>query len=300
MIEPTQLVNIGSQETPHIIHVAQSLSAKELKEFTQLFLEKKIDFAWTYSDMPSLDPNLIMHHLSITLGVKPVKKKLCKMHPHVALLVKDELEKLLKVGLIRAIDYAKHISNTVPVSKVDKSIRVCTNFTDLNKACPKDDFPLPNIDMIVDMTAGYEMYSLMDRFSGYNQIKIALGDQEKTTFTCAWGTFCWNVMSFGLNNAGATYQRAVTTIFHDMMHKNMEDYVDDVLVKTMKRSMHIQELGPILDRMEKFQLQLNQKKCTFEVTSGKLLGYIISKKGIEVDPEKVQDIMEMLPPKNIS
>lgn len=107
-------------------------------------------------------------------------------------------------------------------------------------------------------------------------------------------------MPFGLKNAGETYQRAVTTIFHDMMHKNMEDYVDDTLVKTMKISTHSQELGPILDRMEKFKLQLNPKKCAFRVTSGKLLGYIISKKGIEVDPEKVQAIMEILPPKNIS
>ena len=140
--------------------------------------------------MPGLDPNLFMHHLSIAPGVKPVKQKLCKMHPYVALLVKVELEKLLKVGFIWAIDYAEWISNIVPISKHDKSIRVCTNFWDLNLACPKDDFPLPNIDMIMDMTAGYEMYSLMDGFSGYNQIKIGLEDQEKTTFTCAWGTFC--------------------------------------------------------------------------------------------------------------
>ena len=145
------------------------------------------------------------------------------MHPHVALLVKAELEKLLKANIIRAIDYVEWISNIIQVSKHDKSIWVCTDFWDLNKAFPKDDFPLPNIDMIVDMTVGYAMYSLMDGFSGYNQIKIAPKDQEKTTFTCAWGTFCWNVMPFGLNNVGATYQRAMTTIFHDMMHKNMED-----------------------------------------------------------------------------
>ena len=88
--------------------------------------------------------------------------------------------------------------------------------------------------MMVDMTAGYEMYSLMDGFFGYNKIKIAPADQEKTTFTCAWGTFCWNVMPFGLKNAGATYQRAMKTIFHDIMHKNMEDYVDDTLAKSKK------------------------------------------------------------------
>lgn len=140
--------------------------------------------------MLGLDPNLIMHHLSITSRVKLAKQKLQKMHSHVALLVKVELEKLLKVGFIRAIDYAEWISNIVHVSKSNKSICVCTNFRDLNKECPKDDFPLPNIDMIVDMIAGYEMYSLMDGFSRYNQIKIAPEDQEKTTFICAWGIFC--------------------------------------------------------------------------------------------------------------
>lgn len=135
--------------------------------------------------MPRLDPDLIMHHLSITSGVKPVKKKIHKMHPHVALLVKAELEKLLKDGFIKAIDYAEWISNIVPLSKEDKSIRVCTDFKDLNKACLKGNFPLPNIDM----TVGYEMYSLTNRFSGYNQIKIALDNQEKLAFTCAWESF---------------------------------------------------------------------------------------------------------------
>ena len=144
------------------------------------------------------------------------------------------MEKLLSENFIRAIDYAEWISNIVPISKHEKSIQVCTNFRDLKKACPKDDFPRPNIDMIVDMIAGYEMYSLMDGFSGYNQIKIAPADQEKIAFTCAWGTFFLNVMPFGLKNVGATYQRAMTTIFHDMMHKNMEDYVDDTLAKSKK------------------------------------------------------------------
>ena len=105
------------------------------------------------------------------------------MHPHVALLIKAELEKLLKASLIHAIDYTEWISNIVPISKHEKSIRVCIDFWDLNLACPNDDFPLPNIDMIVDTMVGYEMYSLMEGFSSYNQIKIASEDQE--TFSCA-------------------------------------------------------------------------------------------------------------------
>ena len=139
--------------------------------------------------------------------------------------------------------------------------------------------------MIVDMTVGYN--SLMDGFSGYNQIKIAPIDQEKTTLTCAWGTLCWNVMRFGLKNTGATYQREMTTIFHDMMHKNMEDYVDDTQAKSRKWNTHLKDLSLILDCMEQFQIRLNPRKCSFGVTSRKFLGYIILAKGIEVDLEKV-------------
>ena len=136
----------------------------------------------------------------------------------------------------------------------------------------------------------------MDIFFGYNQIKIAPEDQEKTTYTCPWGTFYWNVMPFGLKNVGATYQRVVTKIFHDMMHKTMEDYVDDTFLKSVKHNTHLQDLGHILDHMEKFSLRLNPKKCAFGVTLGKLLGYIVSTKGIEVDLEKVQAIMDRSPP----
>jgi len=143
-----------------------------------------------------------------------VKQKLRKMHPHIALLVKEELKKLLDVGFIRAIDL-------VPMSKLDGQVRLCNDFRDLNKACRKDDFLLPNIDIIVDLTTRHTMLSLMDGFSGYNQIRIGLKDYHKTTFTCPWGTFCWNVIPFGLKNVGATYQRAMTTIFHDMMHITM-------------------------------------------------------------------------------
>ncbi len=194
LIEPTQPINLGTKEAPKITYLAQSLSQEEKEQFTKFFKQKKIKFSWTYANMLGLDTNLIMHHLFIALDVEPIKEKLRKMHPRIAILIKAELEKILSARFIRAIDYANWISNIVPITKHDKSIQVCTDFRDLNKACPKDDFPLPNIDVIVNMTAGYEMYSLMDGFSSYNQIKIAPIDQEKIAFACAWGTFCWNVM----------------------------------------------------------------------------------------------------------
>ncbi|GLJ28699.1 hypothetical protein SUGI_0565670 [Cryptomeria japonica] len=247
--------------------------------------------------MPGLDLELIMHHLNVSPGAKPVKHKLRK----IALLVKVELKKLLDVGFIILVAYyPQWVSNIGPVSKPDKSIRICTKCKDLNNLCPKDGFPLPNINIIVDLTTGHSMFSLMDGFSRYNQIKIAPEDQEKTTFTCPWGTFCWNVMPFGLKNACATYQRSMTTIFHDMMHTFIEDYVDDILAKSYNREEHIEILENIFDRLEQYKLRLNPKKCAFGVTSGKLLGYNVLARGIEVDPTKVKAIMEIASPKNIS
>lgn len=231
--------------------------------------------------MPGLDPNLILHHLNISPEVKLVKKKLKKMHPHIALLVKTKLEKLISTNFIQPLAYASWISNIIPISKKDCSICICIDFWDVNKARPKDDFLLPNIDTIIDLTAGHSMFSLMDVFLGYNQIRIASEDQEKKTFTCAWGTFCWNVMPFGLKIVGATYQRAMITIFHDMMHIFLEDYVDDILAKSRTWEDHL----PILDKI--FKVRINPKKCAFGIQSGKLLGYIILAKGIEVDPKKV-------------
>ena len=120
------------------------------------------------------------------------------------------------------------------------------DFRDLNKACPKDDFQLPHIDLLVDNTSGYQMLSFMDGFLGYNHIHLAEEDQEKTAFTTPWGTYCYVVMPFGLKNTRATYQRAMVAIFHDLIHVDMEVYVDDILVKSKTRESHPQVLKRVL------------------------------------------------------
>ena len=143
---------------------------------------------------------------------------------------------------------------------------------------PKDNFPLPHIDTLVDNTAKHSLFSFMDGFSGYNQIRIALEDMEKTTFLTMWGTFCYKVMLFGLKNAGETYQRAMVTLFHDMMHKEIEVYGDDMKAKFHGEDEHVVNLKKLFERLRKFQLKLNPTKCTFGVTFGKLLGFMVSKK----------------------
>jgi len=167
------------------------------------------------------------------------------------------------------------------------------DYWDLNIASPKDDFPLPHIDTLVDNTATSSLYSFMDGFSGYNQIKMTPEDMEKTTLITLWGIFCYKVMSFGLKNTGATYQRAMLTLFHDMMHKEIEVYIDDMIAKSKSEEEHLVNLRKLFERLRKFKLRLNPAKCTFGVRSGKLLGFIVSQKGIEVDPDKVRAILEM-------
>ena len=170
--------------------------------------------------------------------------------------------------------YPEWLANVIPVPKKDGKVRVCVDFRDLNNANPKDYFPLSHIDMLVDNTAGHPMLSFMDGFSRYNQILMSPKDMEKTFFITEWGTYCYRVMPFVLKNAGATYQRASTTLFHDMMHRDVEVYVDDMIVKSRDKEDHLAALQRFFERTRQFRLRSNLKKCTYGVTSGKLLGHI--------------------------
>ncbi|KAL6336056.1 hypothetical protein AAG906_003683 [Vitis piasezkii] len=212
-------------------------------------------------------------------------------------IVKEEIQKHLSVGFLSVVEYPEWLANVVLVPKKDNKVRVCVDFRDLNKANPNDDFPLPHIDMQVDSTAGHSMLSFMDGFFGYNHILMTLEDMEKTSFIIEWGTYYYKVMSFGLKNTGATYQRAATTIFHDMIHRDVEVNVDDMIVKSRDRSDHLTTLERFFERIRQFRLRLNPKKCTFGVTSRKLLGYMVSERGIEADPDKIRAILDMLAPR---
>lgn len=299
LMEETIDVNIRTKEEPKMVKLGASLSAQKHKTFVMLLCEFLDVFSWSYEDMPSLDPYLVVHYLIVHESVNLIKKLLRKMYPRVALLVKEELEKLLTVGFIKPIDYSEWISKIVPIQKKPIGIIICMDFRDIDKACPKDDFPLPNIDMIIDSIVGYEVLSLMDGFSNYNQIKIAKEDQHKIAFIIPWGTFCYQVMPFGLKNAGATYQRAMTIIFHDMLNDIMEDYVDDILGKSKTKAKHLEILRRIFQRLRDYKVRLNPMKCFFGVLSWKLLGFIFSRIGIEVNPTKVTTITKMPPPKNL-
>jgi hypothetical protein len=170
---------------------------------------------------------------------------------------------------------------------------VCVDYTSLNKNCLKDPFPLPRIDQIVDSTAGCARLSFLDAYSGYNQIKLKKEDEEKTAFITPYGVFCYQVMPFGLKNAGATYQRMMQNCLGSQIGCNIQVYIDDVVITTRKEESLISDLEETFDNLNRYKLKLNPTKCSFSISAGQLLGFLVLARGIEANPEKIQAILTM-------
>ena len=155
--------------------------------------------------MPRIEPSIIVHEIKTYPTARPVWQKLRQVHPRKAAAIKVEVGKLLKVGFIYPIPVTKWVSNIVPVNQKQGTIRVCIDFRDLNKSCPKDNFPTPHIDQIINNYVESVIFSFMDGFSRYNQIEILPTNKHKTAFICSWGTFSYRKLPFGLKNVGATF-----------------------------------------------------------------------------------------------
>ncbi|RVW74239.1 Transposon Ty3-I Gag-Pol polyprotein [Vitis vinifera] len=199
-------------------------------------------FAWTHSDMKGIHPSIASHKLNVFPAARPIRQKIRRFHPDRQRVIQDEINKLLEAGFIREVSYPDWLANVVVVPKKEGKWRVCVDYTNLNNACPKDSFPLPRIDQIVDSTSGQGMLSFLDAFSGYHQIPMSPDDEEKTAFIMPHGLYCYKVMSFGLKNAGATYQRLMTKIFKPLIGRSVEVYIDDIVVKSKTREQHILHL----------------------------------------------------------
>ena len=204
------------------------------------FLKARSDqFAWSHDDMTAINPEIINHKLNVNPAFKPVVQRRRKISPERVEIVNKEINKLLEMDLVREVMYPECLANVVVVPKKNGKWRVCVDYTDLNKACPKDPYPLPHIDSMVDATAGYEMLSFMDAYSGYNQIKMFPPDQEKTAFMTTQGIYCYKVMPFGLKNVGSTYQRLVNMMFKGQIKDTMEVYIDEMIVKSLHVVDHV-------------------------------------------------------------
>ena len=167
------------------------------------------------------------------------------------------------------------LANIVPVVKKNGTLRVCIDFRDLNLATPKDEYPMPVAEMLVDSAAGYKYLSMLDGYFGYNQIYIVEEDVSKTTFRCpgALGCYEWIVMPFGLKNVGACYQMTMNSMFHDFLGKFMQIYIDVIVVKSSAEKDHLDHLQKSFERMRKYGLKINPLKCAFGVRASDFLGF---------------------------
>ena len=194
----------------------------------------------------------------------------------------------MEADFIREVYYPDWLANVVMVKKANGKWRMCVDFMNLNRACLKDSYPLPRIDTLVDSTTRHKLLSFMDAFSGYNQIKMSEDNQEKTSFVTSQGLFCYKVMSFELKNVGATYQRLMNKMFKHQIRRNIQVYVDDMLVKSLRKNDHLDDLQETFNTLRSYNMKLNPSKCMFGVTTGKFLGFMVSQRGIEVNLEKVR------------
>ncbi|XP_059635368.1 uncharacterized protein LOC132277533 [Cornus florida] len=231
---PLYEINVGTEEDHRPLFVSALLEPNFQANLIKLLKEYKDCFAWSYEEMPGLTRKLVEHRLPIKKDFQPYKQPPRRMSMEVMLKIKEEIERILKAGFIRTVRYVEWLSNVVPVIKKNGKLRICVDFRNLNTATLKDEYPMLVADQLIDSAAKHEIMSFMDCHSGCTQIYIAEEDIPQMAFRCpgSIGTFEWVVMPFGLKNARATYQRAMNSIFHDMIGRFMEVYIDDVVVKS--------------------------------------------------------------------
>ncbi|RDY08227.1 Retrovirus-related Pol polyprotein from transposon 17.6, partial [Mucuna pruriens] len=274
--------------------------SQEEEKMLMAVLKSNCDvFAWSAQDMPGVDPGFMCHQLFVDEQARPVAQKKRKMGEEKREAVKQETRKLISASFVREVQYPTWLANVVMVRKANGKWRMCTDYTDLNKAYPKDSYPLPSIDRLVDNVAGFTFLSFMDAYSGYNQIRMHPQDEEKTAFITDKGAFCYKVMPFGLKNAGATYQRLMDNIFKGILGEDVEVYVDDMVARSQCMEEHCRALGRVFGILREHQLRLNPNKCSFGVRAGKFLGFMLTERGIEANPEKCWAITNVRSPKSI-
>lgn len=187
-------------------------------------------------------------------------------------LIETEVNKFIELEFIPEVKYPIWISSIVPVRKKERAN--LSDFRDLNDACSKDNFPLPIAELMIDATTGHEAILFIDGSSGYSQTRMAPTNEKLTTFLTSKGIYCYEVMPFRLKNVGTTYQRAMQKIFDYILHKNIECYGDELLVKSRKREGHLQVLRKVFECLRRYQLKINPLKCAFGVASWKFLVFV--------------------------
>ncbi|KAI3737146.1 hypothetical protein L2E82_27141 [Cichorium intybus] len=302
---------LGDEKTLPVI-VSSKLSKDEEYELVHTLKRYKEVIGWTIADIKGLSPSLCMHKILMEEDFKPTREAQRRLNPPMMEVVKKEILKLLNAGMIYPISDSKWVSPVQVVPKksgitvtenvygelvptrVQNGWRVFIDYRKLNNATRKDHFPLPFIDQMLERLAGKTHYCCLDGYSGFHQIPVAPEDQEKTTFTCPFGTFAYRRMPFGLCNAPATFQRCMVSIFSDYVEEIIEVFMDDFTVYGNSFEECLKNLTKILERCIETNLVLNYEKCHFMVYQGLILGHIVSSKGLEVDKAKI-DVIQSLP-----
>ena len=298
-IEELESIQLDDPHPERVIQIELQLPGYLREKLISFLREYKDVFAWSNEDMSGIDHSVIAHKLNVDPVHKPVVQKRQKFNPKRYMAINEEVGKLLAARFIREVHYPEWLANVVMVKKANRKWRICIYYTDLNKACPKDSFLIPRIDQLVDATTGHKLVSFMDAYSGYNQIRMSPEDEDKTSFMIDRSLHCYKIMPFGLKNVGATYQCLVNKGFSDLIGRTKEVYVNDMLVKSLKKDDHVSDLCEIFVLLRKYNMKLNQNKCAFGVGSGKFLGFMVNHRGIEANPSKVQALLDLQSPKMV-
>jgi ribonuclease HI len=290
--------NIGSQEKPRFVKLSSSLTREQKAEYTELLKEFADVFAWMYEDLKTYDTSVIEHKIPLKEEAKPFRQKLRQINPMLLPVMEKEVKKLLDAQIIVPLRYSEWVANLVPVRKKSGEIRLCVDFRNLNRSSKKDNYPLPKMEHILQRVIGASRISMIDGFSGYNQISVMPEDREKTAFTTPWGTFMYAKMPFGLMNAGATFQRAMDIAFIGEKDQFVVIYLDDITVFSKTDKEHCCHLRKVFMKCRRYGLSLNPKKSLFAMKEGKLLGHIVSAEGVRIDPSRVEAIQTLSLPRS--
>jgi hypothetical protein len=307
---------LGPNSTFPVI-VNAKLHEEEVEKLLAVLRAHRKAIGYSLDDITGISPSLCMHRIYMEDNHKPTIEHQRRLNPNMKEVVKKEILKLLDAGIIFPISDSKWVSpvHVVPKkggmtvienekgelipTRTTTSWRMCIDYRKLNSATRKDHFPLPFIDQVLERLAQHDYFCYLDGYSGFWQIPIHPDDQEKTTFTCPYGTFAYRRMPFGLCNAPATFQRCMMAIFSDMIEDIVEVFMDDFSVYGTSFDICLANLGRVLKRCEEHNLVLNWEKCHFMVQEGIVLGHLVSKRGIEIDKAKFELIEKLPPPTSV-
>jgi hypothetical protein len=294
----TKTVPLDQAMPKQTVIIIEDPTLQDEEKLISCLSRNKDVFAWSALDLVGVSRTIIEHSLGIDPSVRLKKQRLRKMSDEKTEATKAKVHHLLEANFIEPVAYPTWLANVVMVQNKSVKWRMCIDFTSLNKACPKDNFPLPRIDKIVDSATGCEVMSLLDCFSGYHQIYMKEEDKTSTSFITPFGMYCFVRMPEGLKNAGSTFSRLTKTVLESQVGRNIFTYVDNIVVASKNKEDHLADLVETFANMRDTRLRLNPEKCVFRVCQGKILGYLVSHRGIEANPTKIQAIINMTPPQS--